>query len=119
MIGKRNFYIIHKTSNWDGTEGAIIFLTHNYKEAIARFKWLYEEDVYRDFVNDENEPFYEDRNYRIEVDDSNKKDVKVRGNFWYSDCDGSCDYMIDTIKTDHFFYNGNVSVNTEARYHNA
>ena len=54
-IGKRNFYVIMRMTTWDGTDGEILFITQNHLEAIKRFKWLYEKDEYRNFLNEEDE----------------------------------------------------------------
>ena len=71
-----------------------------------------------DFLNEEDEPTYEDRNYNITVNDSDKRNIIVSGNFWYSDCDGSCDYVLRTLKTNHFFMHNTVSTRMEERYNN-
>ena len=117
-IGKRNFYVIMRMTTWDGTDGEILFITQNHLEAAKRFKWLYEKDVYRDFLNEEEEPTYEDRNYNININDNDKKNIIVSGNFWYSDCDGSCDYVLRTLKTNHFFIHNTASARMEERYNN-
>ena len=50
--------------------------------------------------------------------DNDKKNIIVSGNFWYSDCDGSCDYVLRTLKTNHFFIHNTASARMEERYNN-
>lgn len=99
--GKRYLYVIVSTSNWDGMDTTVVFASRNKKEAINRFYWLYNVSVYKDFLDEFDEPMFNERDMHLSEDseDSNK----INGYFYYTDNDGECDYEICSVKTDAFF----------------
>lgn len=96
--GKRYLYVIARCSNWDGLNQDIVFATRNKKEAIRRFRWIYNEWLRRDFINDEGEEWGE---HNITLDEAN---LETQGGYcyWYDD-DGECQYALRAIRTDVFF----------------
>ena len=113
-IGKRYFYIITSTRNWDGLENDVNFITTNKKEAISRFQWLYSERVYKDFLDEDGEENFENRDYNF---NSNRNDPeRISGYFYYSDYDGECDYRLDSIKTNIFWSYGGKNSFLENEY---
>lgn len=95
--GTRKFYVIIGTSTYDGINSRVYRITNSKKEAIAFFKWLYDDVVYHDYLNDEGEEYFNDRNYTVSEDRNDKE--KISGNFWYCDDDGECSYSLETCYT--------------------
>ena len=108
--GKRLLYIIAKTTNWDGLDADIVFVTRNWKEALRRFKWLYEEWVSRDFTNDGGEQRGE---HNINIADDPK--TKPSSFYWYDD-DGECSYVLKPLVTDAFHSWANINKPEEEQY---
>lgn len=96
-VGKRHFYIIHTTNNYDGCISRIWRVSTNKKEAIEYFKWLYNDVVYKDYLDTEGEPFYYDRDYHL-TENKDDKEI-ITGEFWYTEDDGGCTYYLTTCNT--------------------
>lgn len=93
--GTRPFYVIMRMSTYDGLDGNVYFISHDKKEAIDRFRFLYD-IVYEDYLNDEEE-FWADRSdCAISESQDNKS---VSGNFAYWEDSGEVDFILQTIYT--------------------
>ena len=108
--GKRLLYIIAKTTTWDGIDTDVIFVTRNWKEALRRFKWLYEEWVSRDFTNEEGNQWGE---HSIYIADDPK--TQPSSFYWYDD-DGEYSYVLKPVTTDVFYSWGRIGEVHERSY---
>lgn len=98
-MGTRNYYAIYSASaSFDDHEITpnLFYISQNKKEVIKRFRWLYEEFIVEDFINDEGEIFAD---HDIEIRD-NPDDLY--GYFYFMQDYYGVEYCIKTIKTDAF-----------------
>lgn len=108
--GKRLIYIIAKTTSWEGIDTDIVFATRNWKEALCRFKWLYEEWIPRDFTDEEGELWGE---HNIHIADDPKTQTS---SFYWCDDDGECHYVLKPITTDVFYGWSRINETAERSY---
>lgn len=95
--GKRPLYVITYQSYGDGNSHGIYLVSRNKKTALDFFRWLYNEAIYRDWLNDDGE-LYAERQININEDPEDKR--KVRATFYYSDDDYGFDAELTTLYTD-------------------
>lgn len=99
-MGTRNYYAIYSaSSSFDEHEVTPNFwyISQNRKEALDRFKWLYEEYIRSDFTNDDGEVYAD---HDLDFISNTKDNLEA---FFYFDVEEyRVEYRIKTIKTGAF-----------------
>lgn len=111
-LGKRKLYVIMYADTWDGLNGNVVYMSGDREDAINRFKWLYNDAVYGDFLADNGGEMFTERHFTV----NKEKDNRATGYFYYCDNDGECDYILTTIQSGSFLTYGNPNDYLEKHY---